>query len=359
MDPISSNIEVYRIPAGRSHTLHLSLSTSVVQRPAHSNPASSRQTISTRSWPLLSSSLCQGHHYDTTLSPTPTMPRKISASSRHIPVSNLDPTSFAPFGEVIQNPRTHDGEPALQTVEANQGSATKWLDVSHMENFYGKSSSGQEAKSVMNMFVCRPRKLREGRLFDVGIMERHPYTPQTFVPMGLGREDKETAYLIIVAPTLPREAWEVCEAQVSGQESLETRLNQMELAILEADNRRRLLISQRQQKGIPFHGPVRINPRPDQRGPPDLRGLKAFIARGDQAVTYGAGTWHAPMIVLGEREIEFWWCSMRMVLRRRIVRRWSLRLKMEVRVLRWILQRKTLEVVMMRSQTVKVVMRVP
>lgn len=28
--------------------------------------------------------------------------------------------------------------------------------------------------------------------------------------------------------------------------------------------------------------------------------LKAFIATTDQAVTYGAGTWHAPMAVLGE-----------------------------------------------------------
>lgn len=38
---------------------------------------------------------------------------------------------------------------------------------------------------------------------------------------------------------------------------------------------------------------------------PDLSNLKAFIARGDQAVTYGPGTWHAPMVVLGEKPIDF------------------------------------------------------
>lgn len=39
--------------------------------------------------------------------------------------------------------------------------------------------------------------------------------------------------------------------------------------------------------------------------PPDLNNIKAFIARGGQAVTYGAGTWHAPMVVLGQRRVDF------------------------------------------------------
>jgi ureidoglycolate lyase len=29
------------------------------------------------------------------------------------------------------------------------------------------------------------------------------------------------------------------------------------------------------------------------------------VARGNQAVTYGAGTWHAPMAAIGERAIDF------------------------------------------------------
>lgn len=38
---------------------------------------------------------------------------------------------------------------------------------------------------------------------------------------------------------------------------------------------------------------------------PDLKNLRAFVANGSQAVTYGAGTWHAPMIVVGDRPIDF------------------------------------------------------
>lgn len=33
--------------------------------------------------------------------------------------------------------------------------------------------------------------------------------------------------------------------------------------------------------------------------------MKAFVARGDQAVTYGPGTWHAPMAVVGQRRVDF------------------------------------------------------
>lgn len=41
------------------------------------------------------------------------------------------------------------------------------------------------------------------------------------------------------------------------------------------------------------------------RDPPDLKNIKAFIAKGGQAVTYGVGTWHAPMVVLGPRRVDF------------------------------------------------------
>lgn len=29
------------------------------------------------------------------------------------------------------------------------------------------------------------------------------------------------------------------------------------------------------------------------------------MATGNQAVTYGAGTWHAPMVVVGDRPVDF------------------------------------------------------
>lgn len=52
---------------------------------------------------------------------------------------------------------------------------------------------------------------------------------------------------------------------------------------------------------------TRLHPSARPKGPglPDLKNLRAFVAFGDQAVTYGAGTWHAPMIVIGDRPIDF------------------------------------------------------
>lgn len=217
-----------------------------------------------------------------------TMPYQIQTRSRRVRVSTLEPSAFSPFGEVIQNPSTHNNQPSLATVEANQGTATKWLDVTKLQSSYDASLSQKPAESVMNMFVCRPRKLEEGRLFNVGILERHPYTPQTFVPMGLGKEDKETAYLVVVAPTLPFDAWHGQRSEGSLQPY------QAQLRRSEQGNRMCMVNAQAGLSG----------PHPGF-GPPDLENLKAFIVRGDQAVTYGAGTWHAPMVVLGEREVEF------------------------------------------------------
>lgn len=217
------------------------------------------------------------------------MPSTVPAWSRRVRVAPLNPADFAPFGEVAQNPDTHHGQPAIETVKANQGTATKWLDVSHMESFYDRGPSKQKAKCVMNMFVCEPRELANGRLFKVGILERHPYTPQTFVPMGLDKDDKETAYLVIVAPTLGFDQWP--EEAYNKMVTLED--YQERIALIERHNRARL---QATASGTTV---------PPTAGPPDLSNLRAFIARGDQAVTYGPDTWHAPMVVLGARAIEF------------------------------------------------------
>jgi ureidoglycolate lyase len=39
--------------------------------------------------------------------------------------------------------------------------------------------------------------------------------------------------------------------------------------------------------------------------PPDLENLQAFVARPGRAVTYAPGTWHAPMVVIGSRRVDF------------------------------------------------------
>ena len=125
------------------------------------------------------------------------------------------------------------------------------------------------------MFSCFPRKLRasqngRGSVFDVRILERHPFTTQTFSPLDLSSQSQaggqeEPLFLVVVAPTL------------KGQTASATTVNN-------ATGKRETVTI---------------------RDPPDLANVKAFIARGNQAVTYDAGTWHAPMVVLGPRRVDF------------------------------------------------------
>jgi len=129
------------------------------------------------------------------------------------------------------------------------------------------------------MFVCRPRELEEvydkdGRwkmVFPVRILERHPFTAQSFIPLGFSTNVR---YLVIVAPTLP-----VHHSNPFQQDyGLTSTSNPAENP------------SGRERQGA---------------GLPDLQNIKAFIAYGDQAVTYGPGTWHAPMVALGEKPVDF------------------------------------------------------
>lgn len=206
-------------------------------------------------------------------------PLKITLDGVKIAVSAqpLHGDSFAPFGEVIQNPRPDvhpsqfdDAGPLpLHAVPANQGSAIKYQHVTKMVNRYGQAPSGKPGSAVMNMFVCAARKLQtqpsrshgtvsSSRVFEVNILERHPYTSQTFSPLSTtGSRDTSSreGYLVIVAPS----------------------------------SERPLLPS-----SSPALGYVDLG-----HDKPDLTQLKAFIATTDQAVTYGAGTWHAPMVALG------------------------------------------------------------
>ncbi|KAI4245908.1 MAG: hypothetical protein LQ352_006488 [Teloschistes flavicans] len=201
-------------------------------------------------------------------------PLTLSAPSIEIHPLLLTQSTFAPFGTAVSSPllSSTDTFPTYppktsKIIPANQNTALKCLDASPMVNNYASAPSQLKEKAVMNLFCCFPRSLRQhrkaetmgrgdgGSLFDVRILERHPYTTQTFIPLGVPPEDR-VRYLVIVAPTLP-----------SSSHSTSTLLMRM--------------------------------------GPPDLQNVKAFWAHGGQAVTYGAGTWHAPMVVIGDARIDF------------------------------------------------------
>lgn len=229
------------------------------------------------------------------------MPRTIRAKPRRVPVEPLDQDAFAAFGSVVTNPfrgtrrrdpqNVQDPHTPLPTnaTLANQGSAVKFSNVTALTNDYDRAPSGVVTQTSVSLFACRPRSLRrlgeakasvrdsvdyadvlahaganrgsgrEGVAFDVRILERHPYTSQTFAPMGLSADDVSTCYLVVVAPTLP----------------------------------------------LPPGTNSASEPAPGWKGDPDLDNMRSFLARGDQAVTYAAGTWHAPVVVLGREEVDF------------------------------------------------------
>ncbi|KAL2162376.1 hypothetical protein VTH06DRAFT_7289 [Thermothelomyces fergusii] len=202
---------------------------------------------------------------------------------------------FALFGDVVENPRPDlhpsRADPAssalpFNAVIANQGSAIKYQHVSRQVNLYGQAPSGRPGSAIMSIFVCAARaripdpprapgvgpvrntvpELQLPSTFPVAVLERHPYTTQTFIPL---TSDPAAHYLVIVAPSLP-----ATPAEAPNGEALP----------------------------VPTSLPPSTDyPRPlPGSGMPDLRRLRAFVANGRQAVTYGAGTWHAPMVALGE-----------------------------------------------------------
>ena len=244
------------------------------------------------------------------------MPLSIPSPKLQIPLEPLTPASFAPYGTVIENPtRFPHHTSTVESITANQGSATKYLDVTLITNFYDSASSRKPAKSVMNMFVCAPRKLRSRpanaakpgtskKLFDVKILERHPFTSQTFIPLGLSPDDKHTKYLVIVAPTLPLPKGSnprppFPEAAPKPKRNLFGLFSRTQSSPFTNSNESAYGASA-DSKAKP--GPTL---RPKGTGLPELTGIKAFLATGNQAVTYSAGTWHAPMVVLGNEKIDF------------------------------------------------------
>ncbi|KAK4447862.1 ureidoglycolate hydrolase [Podospora aff. communis PSN243] len=209
----------------------------------------------------------------------------LSGRSLIIDAKPLRPSSFSPFGDVVENPQPHLHPSSAATtfakyqsipfspIVANQGTAIKYQHVTLLIDLYAQAPSRRPGIAVTNMFVCASRKplpsssssssgRTKDKLFPVTVLERHPYTTQTFIPLS----GTTSRYLVIVAPTLPPSSKDA------------------HLPVPTA----------------PTTNPHVGNHKLPGRGLPDLKRLKAFVATTDQAVTYAAGTWHAPMAVLGE-----------------------------------------------------------
>jgi ureidoglycolate lyase len=225
-----------------------------------------------------------------------------------VPISTEPLTArvFAEFGSVIQNPlrsgEEHEG------VEANQGTARKYADISRMENYYHLALSRKPSRVSMSMFACLPRKCRseeDATLLDIKVFERHPYTTQTFIPLGLSHNDPNASYVVVVAPTLPPTSQR--HETLNRPKPYPTPEPKAKTGLWDIFSRTRPSPFTN-ESGPP--GPGRIIPNSKSRLPkgpglPDVSRTRAFVATGDQAVMYAAGTWHSPMIVIGQKPVDF------------------------------------------------------
>ncbi|PFH56221.1 hypothetical protein XA68_16881 [Ophiocordyceps unilateralis] len=181
-------------------------------------------------------------------------------------VEPLTAQAFYPFGSVVANPRpdvhpsafaTHAVSLPANAAPANAGTAIQYRDAGAVRNLYGEACTGSSSSSsssrgggrgkpLMSIFACSTVEA-EGSIV-IHALERHPFTTQTFIPIASPAYE----YLVVVAPNQPSNTT-----------------------------------------------PDTAN-LPRWHGLPDLHRLRAFVASHAQAVTYGAGTWHAPMMALGE-----------------------------------------------------------
>ncbi|KAK9480888.1 ureidoglycolate hydrolase [Lipomyces japonicus] len=143
-----------------------------------------------------------------------------------VEAEELTPQAFAKFGFVIS--ADHQ---ASAVIPGTTGLSSRYDDIAVFKNEYDRSPNNTVAPLTVNLQRFAPQKglnLSHGTYHPANL-ERHPYTSQTFFPLGVDKY--EPAFLVVVAEN-------------------------------------------------------------DKDNLPDLKTVKAFIARGGQSVTYNAAVWH-------------------------------------------------------------------
>ena len=149
-------------------------------------------------------------------------------SLRKVLALPLTPEAFAPFGQVIQSYTDATSAPrAVKITQANFGTASKYHKLSLLKSSYPEDMG---ATTGISVYRCQPAEVVKNgtrRELVLNALERHPFTNQSFLPLG---QDKNNVYLVVVA-----------------------------------------------KNGL------------DDR--PDIGTLRAFAARGDQGIVYNMGVW--------------------------------------------------------------------
>ncbi|RPB04771.1 ureidoglycolate hydrolase [Choiromyces venosus 120613-1] len=169
-----------------------------------------------------------------------------SESIQHLPDGSTILTAkpitcdgFLTYGQVIGVPESGSMlQDQTKPVSANQGSAKKYPSVAAYDT---APQDRHPSETKISIFVSKPRAEVPGQ-FDIGVMERHPYSSQLFIPMGV-KEEEGFRYLVVVGPA----------------------------------------------------GDAR----------PRMEHAEAFLVHGKQGISYSPGTWHAPIVVLGKEDVQF------------------------------------------------------
>lgn len=119
-----------------------------------------------------------------------------------VPATSLTPASFAKFGAVVSSAQQLQ---TMKNIPANYGTAIKLAKVTPVTNNFSNAPSGKVATTNVNLFRSSyPWKLVSKTsaydgIYLAGVLERHPFSTQTFLPMGV--DSRDIAYLVIVAET--------------------------------------------------------------------------------------------------------------------------------------------------------------
>lgn len=157
--------------------------------------------------------------------------------------------AFEPFGDVLQAWTQDEVPRGVKTVVDPKFKVTRYCDLAPVSSSYPAEA---KAGTAISLFRASPKQgLARGKPWPVHFLERHPFTEQTFMPMGLGN-------------------W-----HGKGEESL--------------------------PGGAAYVVIVAENGSDDR---PDPSTIRAFLCETNQGINYRAGVWHHPMLVVGDGAID-------------------------------------------------------
>lgn len=97
----------------------------------------------------------------------------------------ITPELWAPFGALIRAyPKVEERGAGIEALVNEKGKAVKYTRLAPILSTYP-----EDAGATPSIGVYRATKkvgLERGKVFDVRLMERHPYTTQAFIPMNKG-----------------------------------------------------------------------------------------------------------------------------------------------------------------------------